>query len=143
MSRPTYRRPWFGPKSWKKNFLRPNQIRAVAAALEAAEGRGDKALLKQRRGAILADEVGMGKTWEALGTALLFISRNGGTAVFFVPPALVQKWHKEIEEFCQRVLASAPPRAIKRAAINVEQCARNPVRNIYSKPFSRCRTSRN
>ena len=121
MSRPTHRRPWLGPKSWKKNFLKPNQIRAVAAALEAAEGRGDKALLRKRRGAILADEVGMGKTWEALGTALLFISRNGGKAVFFVPPALVQKWHEEIEEFCRRVLALAPPRAVKRAAIKLKR----------------------
>ena len=115
MSRPVHSRPWLGPKSWKK-ILRPHQIRAVAAALEAAEGRGDKALLKQRRGAILADEVGMGKTWEALGTALLFISRNGGTAVFFVPPALRQKWLKEIGDFCQRVSASDSSRSIQRAA---------------------------
>lgn len=138
MSRPTHRRPWLGPKSWKKNFLKPNQIRAVAAALEAAEGRGDKALLRKRRGAILADEVGMGKTWEALGTALLFISRNGGKAVFFVPPALVQKWHEEIEEFCRRVLASAPPRAVKRAAIKLKRESHEIVKSTSRlKRFSR------
>ena len=115
MSRPADSRPWPGPKSWKK-ILRPHQIRAVAAALEAAEGRGEKSLLRQRRGAILADEVGMGKTWEALGTALLFLSRNGGTAVFFVPPALRQKWLKEIEDFCRRVLEADSNRPIKKAA---------------------------
>lgn len=87
----------------------------MAAALEAAEGRGEKVLLQKRRGAILADEVGMGKTWEALGTTVLFLSRNGGTAVFFVPPALRQKWLKEIADFCRRVLTADSSRPIKKA----------------------------
>lgn len=137
MSRPTHLRPWHGPKTWRK-ILRPNQICAVAAALEAVEGRGDKPLLRKRRGAILADEVGMGKTWEAVGAALLFISRNGGTVVFFVPPALRQKWKDEIEEFCKRVLAAAPSQAIKRAAKKLQRESQETVQSTSRlKRFSR------
>jgi ATP/maltotriose-dependent transcriptional regulator MalT len=68
----------------------------------------------------------------------LFISRNGGKAVFFVPPALVQKWHEEIEEFCRRVLASAPPRAVKRAAIKLKRESHEIVKSTSRfKRFSR------
>lgn len=137
MSRPTHLRPWHGPKTWRK-ILRPNQICAVAAALEAVEGRGNKPLLRKRRGAILADEVGMGKTWEAVGAALLFISRNGGTVVFFVPPALRQKWKDEIEEFCKRVLAAAPSQVIKRAAKKLQRESQETVQSTSRfKRFSR------
>lgn len=75
---------------------RDHQMRAVRAALEALLGRG-------QRGLVLADEVGCGKTYEALGiTALLWrYFRDTATPIqrilVVAKPALMPKWFNEIE----------------------------------------------
>jgi hypothetical protein len=114
MTRPALRNSWPGPRSWLK-FLRPHQSRAIAAALVALEGRGRR-LEKQRRGVILADDVGMGKTFEGIGAAVLFISRlrTYRPPVFLVPPGLRLKWHAEFEKFLEYVRKENQPASVAR-----------------------------
>ncbi|KYF96894.1 hypothetical protein BE20_58910 [Sorangium cellulosum] len=76
---------------------REHQMRAVRAALEALLVRG-------QRGIVLADEVGCGKTYEALGlTALLWRHFQGTSTpiqrvLVVAEPALMNKWFDEIEK---------------------------------------------
>lgn len=71
-------------------------MRAVRAALEAL-------LVRDQRGVVLADEVGCGKTYEALGIAALLWHhfRDSGTPIrrilVVAEPALMHKWFDEIE----------------------------------------------
>jgi ERCC4-related helicase len=75
---------------------RDHQMRAVRAGLEAL-------LVREQRGVVLADEVGCGKTYEALGIAALLWHhfRNTSTPVqrilVVAEPALMNKWFDEIE----------------------------------------------
>lgn len=48
-------------------------------------------------GAILADEVGMGKTRIAVALALA-VARAKGRTVVMVPPGLIHQWHREIQD---------------------------------------------
>ena len=83
--RPSERRVWLGPIGWVRGIewnrgdraalLRRHQARAVASALAAMEGRGHR-LMKHRRGIMLADDVGMGKTREAIAAVALYMSRH-------------------------------------------------------------------
>ena len=58
--------------------------------------------LESQPGVILADEVGMGKTFVALAVAIHVALRNPvGPAVVMVPPTLVAKWEQEIRQFCE------------------------------------------
>jgi ERCC4-related helicase len=80
----------------KLGLDREHQMRAVRAALEALLGNG-------RCGLVLADEVGCGKTYEALAiTALLWRHFQGAgppiqRVLVVAEPALMQKWFDEIE----------------------------------------------
>lgn len=76
---------------------RPHQTRAIQAALEAM-------LVREQQGIVLADEVGCGKTYEALGTAALLWRhfRDTDTPVRRIlivvhRPVLMTKWFDEIE----------------------------------------------
>ncbi len=76
---------------------RPHQTRAIQAALEAM-------LVREQQGVVLADEVGCGKTYEALGTAALLWRhfRDTDTPVRRIlivvhRSVLMTKWHDEIE----------------------------------------------
>lgn len=75
---------------------RDHQMRAVRAALEALLVRGQS-------GIVLADEVGCGKTYEALGAAALLWRHFQGTEtpvsriLIVAEPALMPKWFDEIE----------------------------------------------
>lgn len=75
---------------------REHQMRAVRAALDAL-------LVQNRRGVVLADEVGCGKTFEALGAAALLWKHFVGTTtpvqriLIVAEPALITKWFSEIE----------------------------------------------
>ncbi|OHA62744.1 MAG: hypothetical protein A2117_01355 [Candidatus Wildermuthbacteria bacterium GWA2_46_15] len=77
----------------------------MAAALQALKGEGPR-LMSGRAGALLADEVGMGKTWEALATAALYLASHttGRRAAFLLPPGLIQKWQEEIRLFCKAAM---------------------------------------
>lgn len=75
---------------------REHQMRAVRASLEAFLVRG-------QGGMVLADEVGCGKTYEALATAALLWWHHRDTAtpvsriLIVAEPALMPKWFDEIE----------------------------------------------
>ena len=58
--------------------------------------------MRDRPGVILADEVGMGKTFVALAVATSVALRNPvGPVVVMVPPTLVAKWQQDIKTFCE------------------------------------------
>ncbi|APR85055.1 helicase domain protein [Minicystis rosea] len=90
---------------------REHQMRAVRAAMAALLGRG-------QRGIVLADEVGCGKTYEALAIAALLwrYFRDTTTPVqrilVVAEPALMPKWFDEIE---------APPTREKSAPRGFQQ----------------------
>src|SRR5438128_2410614 len=111
MSRPEVCVRWLGPKCWlgssRQRLLRPHQAEAVMAALMAMEGRGYR-LLRHRRGLILADDVGMGKTREGIAAVVLYLARHREAPIFLVPPALREKWVDEIHQFCDDALRVTP-----------------------------------
>ncbi len=88
---------------------REHQTRAVSAALSAL-------LVRKQRGIVLADEVGCGKTYEALGTmALLWKHFEGADqpirrVLIVAEPALVIKWFNEIEASPENVEAGTGTR---------------------------------
>jgi len=58
--------------------------------------------LREQPGVILADEVGMGKTYVALGvvaSVLLATRHEGRPVVVMTPPGLARKWPREWEQF--------------------------------------------
>ena len=60
------------------------------------------AMLDQRPGVVLADEVGMGKTYEALGVAAAMRFANPRRRIVVVTPGpdLNTKWFSEFKRFC-------------------------------------------
>lgn len=61
--------------------------------------------LRQQPGVILADEVGMGKTFVALAVAYSVAAHNPrGPVIIMVPPNLVQKWAQDLKAFCELYL---------------------------------------
>ncbi|MBK6427797.1 MAG: hypothetical protein IPF82_16845 [Blastocatellia bacterium] len=66
--------------------------------------------LRTQPGVILADEVGMGKTFVALGIAYSVAVRSPrGPAIVMVPPNLVEKWVQDLKTFCELYLESRHP----------------------------------
>lgn len=58
--------------------------------------------LRTQPGVILADEVGMGKTFVALAIAYSIAMRTSrGPVIVMVPANLVDKWKKDVETFCE------------------------------------------
>lgn len=62
--------------------------------------------LQKQPGVILADEVGMGKTFVALAVAVSVALSNdrGDPVVVMVPPSLKEKWPADFDLFCERCL---------------------------------------
>src|SRR5215211_6937961 len=62
--------------------------------------------LSEQPGVVLADEVGMGKTYVALAVAVsvLEATRRKRPVVIMVPPAVAEKWPTEWEVFRERCL---------------------------------------
>jgi hypothetical protein len=79
--------------------------------------------LATQPGLILADEVGMGKTFVALGAAYLAAMQDpgGNPAVVMIPPSLRDKWPRDADLFAERCLQAgvARPR-IKSAETGLE-----------------------
>lgn len=69
-------------------WLLPHQADAVQRA---------RAILARFNGVLLADGVGLGKTWLGLALAALE-QRDGGRAIGIVPPALRLEWERAAEE---------------------------------------------
>lgn len=85
----------------RSGHLQPNvpaadQIRQHGEVLELL------ARLDRQPGVILADEVGMGKTYVALAVTIHTALRDpAGPVVVMVPSGLVSKWEQEIRTFCE------------------------------------------
>ncbi|HEY3382623.1 MAG TPA: DEAD/DEAH box helicase [Vicinamibacterales bacterium] len=63
------------------------------------------ARLRNRPGVVLADEVGMGKTFVALGVAYSVAMRSpAGPVILMVPANLVDKWEQDLKTFCELYL---------------------------------------
>jgi superfamily II DNA or RNA helicase len=72
-------------------------------------------------GLVLADEVGMGKTFVALSVAAMVAraDRRSRPVVVMVPPSLKEKWPRDFEVFKERCLTRAMARALRgKAAID-------------------------
>ena len=63
--------------------------------------------LNNQPGVILADEVGMGKTFVALGIAHSVAIRSPrGPVIIMVPANLIDKWEQDLKKFCELYLAN-------------------------------------
>lgn len=73
--------------------------------------------LARQPGVILADEVGMGKTFVALAVALAaaWADKNQGPVVIMMPSALKEKWQSDFQVFLQRCVASDRDRRVRSA----------------------------
>ncbi|MEX2386359.1 MAG: DEAD/DEAH box helicase [Phycisphaeraceae bacterium] len=68
--------------------------------------------LQAQPGVILADEVGMGKTFVALAVAWCVLSMTRGRPIIvMVPPHLIHKWEQDLRTFCELYLDGIEPRA--------------------------------
>ena len=66
--------------------------------------------LRSQPGVILADEVGMGKTFVALAIAYNVAIRSPrGAVIVMVPTNLVDKWEQDLKTFCELYLESRQP----------------------------------
>lgn len=66
--------------------------------------------LRQQPGVILADEVGMGKTFVALAVAYsVAVHSPRGPALIMVPPNLIDKWEQDLKAFCALYLDAREP----------------------------------
>ena len=71
--------------------------------------------LRTKPGQILADEVGMGKTYTALAVAASVAIENpsAGPVVIMVPPALREKWPLDWQEFTDLYIDGDAPRSMQ------------------------------
>jgi len=61
--------------------------------------------LRNQPGVVLADEVGMGKTFVALAVAYSVATRSPrGPVLVMVPPNLIEKWEQDLKTFCDLYL---------------------------------------
>ena len=66
--------------------------------------------LRNQPGVILADEVGMGKTFVALAIAYgVAVRSRRGPVIVMVPANLVDKWKQDLETFCELYLDNRHP----------------------------------
>jgi len=72
---------------------------------QRAEADGILHRLQRQPGVILADEVGMGKTFVAIAVALSIALRGRqGPSIVMVPPNLITKWEQDLQTFCELYL---------------------------------------
>jgi len=65
---------------------------------------------RQQPGMILADEVGMGKTFVALAVAYsVAVASPRGPVIIMAPANLVEKWEQDLKTFCELYLANRQP----------------------------------
>ena len=82
----------------------------------AAIARAWQALVeREKAGIVLADEVGLGKTFEALGVMYFYLlhrlcreRRDEFRALIVLPPRLILKWTDELERFAKQVQQLEP-----------------------------------
>ncbi len=94
-------------RAWLRGFLRLGARAGTTVRACDVERQEDTVLraltlLDQQPGVVLADEVGMGKTYEALGVvAARLHERPDARALILTPgPDLNTKWYKDLRGFC-------------------------------------------
>ena len=69
--------------------------------------------LERQPGVILADEVGMGKTFVALAVATCTALRHPvGPVIVMAPSTLIPKWRQDLDTFCELYMESRRPVAV-------------------------------
>ena len=64
----------------------------------------------EQPGVVLADEVGMGKTYVALAVSYCVgVQNRKGPVVIMVPPNLIEKWVQDLDAFCSHYLNGVRP----------------------------------
>ena len=77
---------------------------------QLAEVTGILRRLRNQPGVILADEVGMGKTFVALSVAYsVAVQSKRGPAIVMAPANLVDKWEQDLKSFCELYLVDRHP----------------------------------
>ncbi len=77
---------------------------------QRAEVEAILARLREQPGVVLADEVGMGKTFIALATAYSVAIRNPrGPVIVMAPANLIGKWKQDLVTFCELYLENRRP----------------------------------
>lgn len=91
------------------NLFVRGRITEADARRQSVTVREVLARLARRPGVVLADEVGMGKTFVALGVAaaVAWADDRSRPVVVMVPPALREKWPRDFAVFCERCLGPA------------------------------------
>ena len=99
---------------------RPNRVGGPAIATNQSRRQMHTAVeilhrLRDHPGQILADEVGMGKTYTALAVAASVALENpkAGPVVIMVPPALRDKWPLDWEVFRELYITGPAPRVAR------------------------------
>jgi SNF2 family DNA or RNA helicase len=71
--------------------------------------------LATQPGVVLADEVGMGKTFVALGVAMMAALADSGRrpVVIMVPSSLHEKWPRDFREFCRLSIKQPGDQALR------------------------------
>src|SRR3989442_4842888 len=89
--------------------LHSDRISDEDATRQARTAEALLARLQQQPGVVLADEVGMGKTFVGLAVAasVALARPDDGPIVVMVPPSLKQKWPKDWEVFRAHCVSSA------------------------------------
>lgn len=94
-------------RAWLRGFLRLDARAGAAVRARDVERQEDTvlralALLDEQPGVVLADEVGMGKTYEALGVVAARLHERPDARVLILTPGpdLNIKWTKDLRGFC-------------------------------------------
>ena len=87
-----------------------NRVPAADQTRQRAEANAILARLRRQPGVILADEVGMGKTFVALAIAYSVATRSPrGPVIVMVPANLIDKWEQDLATFCELYLENRRP----------------------------------
>lgn len=87
------------------NLNVPGRISVDDSARQETTAREILARFAERPGLVLADEVGMGKTFVALAVAVsVTLSDRKRPVVVMVPPSLKQKWPRDFGVFSEQCL---------------------------------------
>lgn len=97
----------------------------VPASDQARQRREVEVILQRlahQPGVVLADEVGMGKTFVALGVAYsVALSSRKGPVVVMVPSNLLEKWQQDLSTFCELYVSGRTP--VRRETATTKQLA--------------------
>lgn len=137
-------------RDWLRTFLhlgaRAEKDGIPSADVERQEATVIRALdmLDSRPGIVLADEVGMGKTYEALGVAAAMRRAKPRSRIVVVTPGrdLNQKWHEEFPRFQEMFDFGDDIVATRDLAEFVKQLRRRKRRPIVLVPVTMFRSGR-